>query len=115
MDSTPILKISDKYAGILQGVGAKPQVCDTSLNVQPGNPCIYDHCLWMCEVVKVFALDGDFEKALRWVCFIQGVLWNSGLASIDSMREDNRLILNPQLKPTPKLGETTGQGGSPNS
>lgn len=93
MDNTQILKISDKYAAILLNIGAKPQVCDTSLNVKPGDPCIYDHCLFMCGLIKEFALGGDPEKALRWVCFIQGVLWNSGIASIDSMREDNRVAL----------------------
>lgn len=93
MDHTQILKISDKYAEILQSRGAKPQFCDTSLNVNPGDPCIYDHCLFMCGIIKEFAMAGDSLKAIRWVCFIQGVLWNSGLASIDSMREDNRLAL----------------------
>lgn len=92
MDNTQILKISEKYATTLRGMGAKPQSCDTSLNVKPGDPCIYDHCLFMCEMIQKFALE-EPEKALRWVCFLQGVLWNSGLSSIDSMREDNRLAL----------------------
>lgn len=93
MYPTQIIKISDKYASILQNTGAKPQACDTSLNVKPGDPCIYDHCLFMCHKVSEFALGGETEKALRWVCFVQGVLWNSGLTSIDSMREDNRSVL----------------------
>jgi hypothetical protein len=93
MDHTQILNISSKYKGILQGKGAKPQFCDTSLNITSGDPCIYDHCLFMCNMIDKFAEDGEYLKAIRWVCFIQGVLWNSGLASIDSMREDNRLVL----------------------
>jgi len=36
------------------------------------------------------------EKAVRWLCFVQGILWVSGKSSIDSMREDNRLILGSQ-------------------
>jgi hypothetical protein len=92
MDPTQILKISGKYREILQSKGARPQPCDTSLNVNPGDPCIFDHCLWMCSMIDEF-VGGNPEKALRWVCFIQGVLWNSGLMSIDSMREDNRLAL----------------------
>jgi hypothetical protein len=93
MDNKQIIKISDKYADILQRKGAQSKFCDTSLNIIPGDPRIYDHCLFMCGSIKKFASDGESEKAIRWICFIQGVLWSSGLASVDSMREDNRLIL----------------------
>jgi hypothetical protein len=90
MDPTQILKISDKYKAILHSIGAHAQKCDTSLNVKTGYPCTFDHCLWMCGEIEHQIRVGDREKAMRWVCFIQGVLWASGILSVDSMREDNR-------------------------
>lgn len=90
MDPTQILKISSKYETILHGTGANPRKCDTSLNVESGNTCIFEHCLWMCGEIERQVRIGDREKAMRWICFIQGVLWTSGLLSIDSMRDDNR-------------------------
>lgn len=36
------------------------------------------------------------EKAIRWLCLIQGILWSSGILSIDSMREDILLVLSNQ-------------------
>lgn len=92
MDTAQILKVSVKYESLLQVTGATPRKCDTSLNIGPGDICAYEHCLWMCEEIRKVALS-DPEKAVRWLCFIQGILWVSGKASIDSMREDNRLIL----------------------
>ena len=92
MNHAQILKISYKYEALLQGTGAKPQRADTSLNINPGDTCIYDHCLWMCLEIQLMSPKYS-GKALRWICFIQGVLWNSGILNIDSMREDNRLVL----------------------
>ena len=92
MDPAQILKISGKYETIRHSAGAHAQKCDTSLNVKTGDPCTFDHCLWMCSEVEHQVRVGDRDKAMRWICFIQGVLWASGLLSIDSMRDDNRAV-----------------------
>jgi hypothetical protein len=49
-----------------------------------------NHALWMCTVIEEQVKDGKAEKAERWLCFIQGVLWMNGICSIDEMRDDNR-------------------------
>jgi hypothetical protein len=90
MDSTQILKISSKYETILKATGVYAVKSDTSLNVGPGNSKAFEHCLWMCYEIERQVRAGERDKAMRWVCFIQGVLWVSGLLSIDSMRDDNR-------------------------
>jgi len=69
------------------------------------------HVRWMCQEIPKFLPDpycacgapscdschpppretpADLEKAMRWLGFIQGVLWSTGTRSIDEMREDNR-------------------------
>ena len=50
---------------------------------------VYGHLRWMCQQVKGFAEAGRFGKADRWLGFIQGALWRSGLESIDTFRKDN--------------------------
>jgi hypothetical protein len=34
-------------------------------------------------------IQAAMEKAMRWLGFIQGVLWSTGVRTIDQMREDN--------------------------
>ena len=41
-------------------------------------------------------------KAMRWLCFIQGVLWMSGWVTIDELRNDNS-GLTPAETPTREL------------
>lgn len=45
------------------------------------------HAKWMCEEVHSMTDEG---KAMRWLCFVQGVLWMTGRRTIDQMRDDNR-------------------------
>ena len=49
-----------------------------------------NHVLWMCNIIEEQLKEGEYGKAERWLCFIQGVLWMNGICSIDEMREDNR-------------------------
>jgi hypothetical protein len=53
------------------------------------------HCAWMCNQITSGSMDR--EKAMRWLCFVQGVLWSSGRMDIPSMKDDNR-----SKKPVPK-------------
>jgi len=45
------------------------------------------HARWMCEEIANMT---DIEKAMRWLGFVQGVLWVTGRRTIDKMRDDNR-------------------------
>lgn len=48
------------------------------------------HARWMIVEVKNYAAAGEIEKAMRWLGFLQGVLWLGGVRTIQAMREDNR-------------------------
>jgi hypothetical protein len=43
----------------------------------------------MCLEIRKFATEKP-EKAARWLCFIQGVMWSYCGSSIDEFRDDNR-------------------------
>lgn len=60
----------------------------SSLERFPTRPEALAHARWMCQEALTFTEHKD--KAMRWLCFIQGVLWMTGLASIDGLRDDNR-------------------------
>ena len=47
------------------------------------------HCRWMCEMGLSLVKEGDLGKAMRWLSFIQGVLWMLGISSIDDLRKTN--------------------------
>jgi hypothetical protein len=48
------------------------------------------HLLWMCDQVELFLNKDQWEKVNRWLGFMQGALWMSGIYSIDEMRDHNR-------------------------
>ena len=69
-----------------------------------GNCEILCYIHWMCDACRkildnALIPDGhsapiidltEIEKAMRWLGFIQGVLWICGIYTIDEMREHNR-------------------------
>ena len=48
---------------------------------------------WMCKEVLSWDLKEDFEKANRWLGFIQGAFWVMGFYTINEMKEHNRAKL----------------------
>lgn len=47
---------------------------------------VLGHCLWMLGQI-----DGQsHDKAHRWIGFVQGVMWMTGVATINQMKDDNR-------------------------
>lgn len=58
-----------------------------------------EHAAWMCEEMirtldasEAAAIDQDslHEKVNRWLGFVQGILWVTGMRTIEQMRDDNR-------------------------
>ena len=48
-----------------------------------------NHVLWMCQEAKLFAHTMP-DKAARWLCFAQGVMWTETNSTIDEFKDDNR-------------------------
>lgn len=57
--------------------------------------CLLAHCRWMCrEALEKFlslgASQSDFEKAMRWMCYVQGVTNALGIYSCNDLRDHSR-------------------------
>lgn len=51
------------------------------------------HCAGMLEKVEAFINEGTpeaWDKANRWLGFLQGVFWTQGTYTLDQMRDHNR-------------------------
>lgn len=96
MTPQQVLQALDTYETVLKGEEAKPRRCAAEVT-DPTTQVQLNHLLWMCEETRKFiaplameATQGDREKAMRWLGFIQGVLWTSGVYSIEDMKNHNR-------------------------
>jgi hypothetical protein len=71
--------------------GWTPERCPADYDRVPGMGRMIKHALWMINDVltRMEADDMDEGKAFRWLGFIQGALWASGLFTIDDMRLHN--------------------------
>ena len=47
------------------------------------------HCRWMCQSAAGF-VEQDREKAMRWMCYVQGVLNCTGHFSCYDLRDHSR-------------------------
>lgn len=48
------------------------------------------HCRWMINQIKEMIKEDKMEKVYRWLGFIQGCLWNSGIFTIKEMKKHNK-------------------------
>lgn len=48
------------------------------------------HCHNMLDDIIRFAEAGKMGKAFRWLGFVQGVCWRTGVYTIDNLRDHNR-------------------------
>ena len=91
MTPEQVLVAIAKYESRLDTLGdlPVPRARIDSNETEPGNLVLRMHVLWMCDQVRSFVRT-DIEKAMRWLGFIQGVLWARLGVSIEEMKGDNR-------------------------
>lgn len=94
MTREQVLAAAEAYEKRFEDLGVKPLRHPTN-GVLPTGMGALGHAAWMCQHIRtVFFADltakDNVEKAMRWLGFIQGILWMTGQASIDMMKNDNR-------------------------
>jgi hypothetical protein len=61
--------------------------------VIPGRESQLQHARWMTtEILNLLASESEktLEKVFRWLGFLQGILWATGIFTINEMRAHNR-------------------------
>lgn len=51
---------------------------------------ILKHCRYMVNEILSFLEQNRTEKAFRWLGFLQGCLWTTGVFSLDELKGHNR-------------------------
>lgn len=55
-----------------------------------GNDSVLAHSHWMAIEAESFLAQDRREKAMRWLCFIQGCLFTLGYFRINEIKDHNR-------------------------
>lgn len=86
------LKAVDRYIGLLEGKGVKPDNCTLD---DSKDPTSLPHILWMCKELKTkivphLGTGFSVDKYSRWLGFIQGILIAKGLTTVKAERDVTR-------------------------
>lgn len=65
-----------------------PDTQDKSSRLEPGQRVA--HYKFMCLEAQRFVDQGRIEKAMRWLGFLQGVLWKNDEYSLDELKEHSK-------------------------
>lgn len=96
MNKEQVVATIKKYSDTLSFRGIKPtRHLDLEVNehkIDATANKLLEHARWMCDeiIVKSSEYDSHTEKIMRWLGFVQGVLWATGFYSIEQMKDDNR-------------------------
>jgi len=66
---------------------AKPQelTLEEKVMISPGRKSQWQHIVWCCDRLLQYADDARYDKAHRWLGFVQGYAWFSGCATIHQL------------------------------
>lgn len=83
-----VLQVVQKYEELLSDEGYEPGRWEE--RAVPSSSEALSHVLWMLGEMRKHIEAQETEKVMRWLGFVQGVLWTTDVYSIDEMRDDNR-------------------------
>lgn len=89
MNAAKVLEVVKQYRALLLHI--PPQV--GPMDRQPSPREAYAHVHNMLEQIEKFVVEGtpeSWDKANRWLGFLQGVFWLHGTYTLNQMRDHNR-------------------------
>ncbi|MFA6430035.1 MAG: hypothetical protein WCV84_06115 [Patescibacteria group bacterium] len=89
MDAEHILRVVEIYEKQLQDLSIEPGMHSEDQTVVSPRRAI-QHAHLMLTSIRAHIQQGDLERAQRWLGFVQGVLWMSGIYTIAEMQTHNR-------------------------
>ena len=83
-----VKRVINYYESTLTKLGFRPE--EANYNNKLILPSVHmNHILSMLPKMKLFLKENRVEKTMRWLGFVQGVLYSQGLYSIDNLRHHN--------------------------
>lgn len=89
MDGSTLLHAATIHSSFLAHTGVEP-IRARDLLILPTAPEAFAHARWLLNEVPGFIAQGRLEKAQRWTCFVQGVLWDRGLTTTRFLKDAMR-------------------------
>ena len=91
MTSDKVLEVVRRYRShfVAMQVEPKDYPHDKLIGPQQGED-VFAHCCGMLPKIEIFAHEGRIGKAKRWLGFIQGCLWTSGVHTLDDLKNHNQ-------------------------
>lgn len=89
MTGDQFVEVLNEYEALLQERGFKASEMPSD-TLNPRVKQTHEHILWMRSRTKEFVAQGAWDKANRWLGFIQGFMWVNGIYTIADMRAHNR-------------------------
>lgn len=92
MTPVQIITALRRYDEVLLASGIVPEKARHDIGCLSAQAALR-HCRWMIPEAITLATaqhEDSVAKASRWMCFIQGVLWQAKLYTIDQLKDDNR-------------------------
>jgi hypothetical protein len=82
----------DSYQSRLEKVDAIPKrLSDFDLDISKYQKQeILNHALFMTKEIRELLKEDKLEKTFRWLGFLQAILWQQGIYSIEEMKNQNR-------------------------
>ena len=68
---------------------SSPKRVDPEIDIEVNGPGFLRHLLFMCGEIRVMLEEDRREKVMRWLGFLQGALWSSGIP-LDTFKNQNR-------------------------
>ena len=65
------------------------EACEASKDLHFRRDDSYPHIRWMLDKIDMYVDDGRVDKGMRWLGFVQGVLWGRGIYTISQMQKHN--------------------------
>lgn len=85
-----IIEIINKYKKMLSFEYSPVRCARSSFIYCTDTDHTKSHALWMCAEIPRLLDENKIEKVMRWLGFVQGILWCNGLVSIDELCSDNK-------------------------
>lgn len=92
MDGYKLKRVLSKYEAILQAHYGLEKMPDSRYDrpcVEVDHSWMMKHAAWMCRQARCHADNGKIEKAMRWLGFIQAVMWFDNLRTLDDLKHDS--------------------------